>query len=114
MFEFFKASDFEDFSNGSYPFGMNQKEKEDIAYFANLRLQKEIKTCPVVYGWEASTYWRPHRHECDKATHKARLVFIEELPKDPCPHVPAEQSLLAEPRCILCGVALELEWKEKK
>lgn len=58
-------------------------------------------------------------------THKARLAFVEEIPKEPCKHTVASHRAGNGPwvldteydgsfTCGKCGVKLEIQWKEKE
>lgn len=119
--DFFKPSDFmfDRYSPGTW--------EEDAAWIANVRLKTIIESCPVVYGkgkqWDQTDGSPDSYVGC---THRARLAFIEALPKKVCPgHEPVLYSVNAVLRpegrwpsdqnykCKHCGVALEPVWKEK-
>lgn len=115
----------EDF-NGKPDYPLPQDMKTYIANQANEKLNKLIKSWPVVYAEKKEGFQPWHNVEFVGATHKARLVFIEELPKEPCKHEPAwdlrsallpgliAPSYFGNPKCYKCGVELVAEWKEKK
>lgn len=95
---------------------------ECYSNFANKKLQKYLESCPVVYGYRYETgAIECKHHKSDGDNFKARLAFIEELPK-PCKHEPRIISgkdfgvsiFLQNNTCRYCGVKLEAEWKEVK
>ena len=71
MTPLFKPDDFEDESINAENF------MKVAASIANNILQRELDKAPVVYGCDNS--WGIHR---------ARLMFIEEIKKEPCVHHP--------------------------
>ena len=57
---------------------------------ANKKLQELAESWPVVYGIKDSKNgWCAISDKAEDRTHKMRLAFIEELPKEPCKHEPA-------------------------
>jgi len=89
---------------------------EEAATFCNERINKLIKSSPFVYGYKEGTHitWG----YLDKTiTHCARLMFIEEIKKEPCKHEPIlkqnEDGYNQRHICKHCGVELVTEWKEK-
>jgi hypothetical protein len=103
-----------------------------IADLSNTKLQKLIESWPVVYKVPSSKYiaemWQDHRKDGHQAryTHKARLAFLEKIPKEPCTHEPdtlfgLSKRMMAGPRdeventivCKHCGIELVSEWRAK-
>lgn len=128
--ELFKPEDFYTFKGESFV------TPDEAARDANAKLNKLIEAAPVVYGRFGKVYNSENENECsypfemadkDKCTHKARLMFIEELPPKECEHEP--ETILATghianpplrnqlariiPICIHCGIELEATWKAK-
>lgn len=95
--------------NGEMKFGPNCHEVITITE----ELEKLIEAAPVVYGTnDGLSYWDNIRF----GTHKARLMFIEELEKEPCKHVPmffADGEPSNFFKCKHCGIELVAEWKPK-
>jgi hypothetical protein len=110
-------------------FDVDQRDASliDIAHQANEKLKRLIESWPVVYrdfsSGDLAWYYASFRRET--ATHKARLAFIEEIPKEPCKH---EAQIFRNtwndtgPRYILdadktvcakCGVELTATWSAK-
>lgn len=114
MKDFFKPEDFEP-SEGGYSL------YELAANIANEKLNELIKCSPTIYN-------RPGEYLCrqENATHRAKMMFIEEIKKEPCNHEPILYSVNAifrpegrlpsdeHYRCKHCGVELVAEWSEKK
>lgn len=97
--------------------------KELAAIQANEKLTKLIESWPVVvgpsknYGFDTwSEGWR--QDLAHRPSHRARLAFIEELPKELCKHEPTVDfygtHLTSKPKCKHCGVELVAEWKVKE
>ena len=89
------------------------------------KLNALIESAPVVYcskpDKENSHLW--NHHKCDGyGTHKAHLMFIEEIKKEPCKHETYEKNtfdgaFFGSPwttSCKHCGVELVATWSEKK
>ena len=86
---------------------------------ANAKLEKEIQSWVTVYGnnvagWVNSIDASP----APLLSHKARLAFIEELPKKECVHKPIEfqdhvGSLAINPVCRYCNAELKAVWSKK-
>jgi len=134
MKDFFKPEDF--IAPYGYA-GLNRMEADLAANAANEKLNKLMKSWPIVYGHGetpgASSLWNMNGPEKERAphTHKARLAFIQELPKEPCKHEPVntiftdrhkidlenEIAFNRQPsksHCKHCGVELQATWSEKK
>lgn len=87
------------------------------AEIANEKLQKLIEESPTVYGsmiMKDSVVGVPFGEvSSQEDTHKAKLMFIEEIPKEPCKHEP---NLLNQKIggwfCKHCGVELKATWSE--
>lgn len=90
------------------------------AYDANKRLAEMLSSATVVYNNEKSPKynWSPTLIHDD--THKALLINIEPIVKEPCKH----EDFMEYPRgvvgvwpkygkCNECGVELVAEWKAK-
>lgn len=117
MKDFFKPKDFLDTKGcQSYPV-------ETIASIANEKLNALIESWPVVYGYDLAAENPTSRNiffgkkEFD-SSHKARLAFIEELPKKECVHKPIEfqdhvGSLAINPVCRYCNAELKAVWSKK-
>lgn len=87
-----------------------------------------IESSPVVYAEKKGGFQPWHNVEFVGATHRARLILIEELPKVPCKHEPSWQGLKTNlvvdsfnntfasvgTTCSKCGVKLWATWKESK
>lgn len=128
MKNFFKP---EDFRSGHPDKPESYVDAHKAAKIANEKLNKLIESWSVVYGknnqWDI-TDGRPDSYL--GCTHKARLAFIEEIPKEQCKHEPISllgkgysqeisyrgdiSEFLFSSKCKHCGVELVAEWKEKK
>jgi hypothetical protein len=102
----------------------------DAANLANEKLNALIESWPVVTGkmtMGGAIVGIPFGEVLGvEDTHKARLAFIEELPKEPCKHEPIWDSKntvfpgLISPtyygaaHCQKCGILLEITWSEVK
>ena len=91
----------------------------EAADVANEKLATLIESWPVVYGCKniSDEKWSFDENN-NSCTHKARLAFIEELPKEPCDHLPVQQTLKSGALsnhfiCRRCGVELQATWSEK-
>ncbi len=95
---------------------VNRRIKEVIETWPEVRINRasdgKINNMTTVldYAEQHKSFW----------THKARLAFIEEIPKEPCKHEPemfrdAKGYYIAKYVCQFCGVKLDYkaEWKEK-
>lgn len=90
---------------------------------ANQIFAKLIESWEVVYGSKIPAtglmQWDPQPSMGD--THQARLAFIEEIPKQPCKHLPdSKEGLIRGPglmvfsaKCKHCGVELVADWRAK-
>ncbi len=110
MKDFFKPEDFS-------PIMSN----EGLAKVANEKLRKLIEASPLVYGLKTrSNKWAFDQEENHFTnTHTARLMFIEEIKKEPCKHEPSKTRLdfggIPISICVHCGVELQVaEWREVK
>lgn len=94
------------------------------AAIANAKLQEWLANTTDIYGTKEEFLTGIFNRNCP-ATHKGKLVCIEELVKNPCKHTVAMHRLgqgsweLCTEQdgkivCGKCGVELDLEWKEKK
>lgn len=94
------------------------------ARVANRKLEEWLSQAPVVYG--GPTLANIYSIQQSKInTFKAKLVCIEELPKEPCKHEPVKRispfmyrnetsgPCTYEPNCRKCGIELVAEWKAK-
>jgi len=116
MKDFFKPEDF----------ALNEDDSYTTIYtaasLANEKLFLLIESMPVVYGDTVGPWSRATHH---RATHKARLAFVEEIVKEPCKHEPDKVGLFnnfdnpSQPhfaynsKCKHCGVELQATWSEK-
>ena len=109
----------EDFSRENVD-AFNWQEKS--AEQANAKLQKLIDEAPTVYGIPNQSFSHVEGStqsnvtgQMEKDTHKAKLMFIQELKKEGCKHDP---NLLNQKIggwfCRHCGVELKAEWKAVK
>lgn len=67
----------------------------------------------VVYGWDHSSYWRPVKTECDKPTHTALIVNIQEVEKKECEHDSRGHTVIDGGflgTCVHCGTKLKASW----
>jgi len=82
---------------------------------ANEKLTEYLESCPVIYT-DKDLLSLCFTSEVG-LTHRARLAFIEEIPKTPYQHEPFyERKMFDDPKnikCKKCGVKLVAEWKEK-
>lgn len=123
----FKPEDFDKHKDGLV-------DTVDAARLANEILNKLIESSSVVYCnknvAEIGNVWTDHTQKMD--THRAHLVFIEEIKREPCSHEPENlkfitnrngmisildvQKTLYNPikKCKHCGVELRSTWSEKK
>jgi len=107
----------------------NRYIPEFVAELANIKLQKLIESMPVVYGSyqptrDGKAQWRMNQSKdfWPENTHKARLAFIEEIPKSKtCSHEPmhaCDMHGLSDKntfrnRCTICGTELVFTWIPK-
>jgi hypothetical protein len=117
MKEFFTPEDFNGHDGTDNDVFWNRM----AASAANEKLNKLIDSCPVVYGQGEqagkSSLWNMNKQQ--NSTHSARIVFIEELPKEPCKHEPADcwigpSTVDWFKKCKHCGVELVATWEAKK
>lgn len=118
----FSAEDFRFLDHNNYisPAGR-------AATLAQEKIQKLIESWPVVIGApddQEVDHWSPSLYNYPGATHKARLAFIEELPKKEClnhsPTVAAQNVSERNPdiaymlgcsvKCSICGAKLKATW----
>jgi hypothetical protein len=113
VIDIFKPEDFE----GKIPRDLSQAQvRERFCVIANKKLNNLIEACPVVYLDKHDNLSHVHEYGCIK---RARLMFVEELPKEPCNHRPHVIEIFSDLSrgpiiCQFCGVELVVEWKEKK
>lgn len=92
--------------------------KMSIVKIANARLAEMLKDAPVVYFDDEASMNEKGTIDCatrkprNKDTHRALLVNIEELPKEPCKHEP-KRDWPHSPQyfCRHCGVKLVIRWE---
>ncbi len=113
----FKSEDFDCYA--SYPPQMDSRAA--MASIANAKLNKLIEAAPVVYG--SLPFWGPVQRDTD--SHRAYLMFIEELVKESCKHEPTNsgggsgtydsglitQIIPSKYECKHCGVELKATWE---
>ncbi len=131
----FEAKDF-DSGIGPADDGKELCTYEWAARKANAKLQKEAESCLMVYGnrdiERSDNPWIFTTVKTGDESHQARLMFIEELPKEPCQHEPVLFRHITELRgcghgqmhtnyfydekskCKHCGAKLVADWKEVK
>lgn len=101
--------------------GLFPHDAEAAAYRANEKINALIEEAPVVYGMTTEDDHVYSKHLTSNYTHKARLIFIEEIVKEPCKHRPEQRIKTSENgsiihsiyKCGLCGIEIEPHWKEK-
>lgn len=95
-------------------------EPSDCAAMANAKIQSLIDAAPTVYGkrnqWDITDGTQDSLTGC---THKAKLMFVEELKREPCKHQPIGDDWTMKNglwlgTCEYCGVKLEARWEEVK
>lgn len=105
----FKPKDFESLQN----FGF-----DDMAEIANAVLEAWLAEAPIVYGLcKTGSIQMFTESAPSNATHKARLVCIEEIEKQPHVHRPYSQTLMFGPNNVIkceCGAEIEQVWEAKK
>lgn len=118
MKNFFKPEDFlivmHAFKSGDTPKAVIREEF--CADQANTKLNALVETWPIVKGytdiWSINPSW-PEKLD----THRARLAFIEQIPKKPCRHEPDLYKRMAVFEyvitCIHCGAELKASWDAK-
>lgn len=120
--DFFKLEDFSlRFLTGDSKNGYLTLEAARFAADrANVKLQKEIESWPVVYGrkGEGIDLRLFSTTKDEYHTHTARLAFIEEIKKECVNHEPTwsdqpNKSIVYFAKCIHCGVELQANWSEK-
>lgn len=115
MKNFFKPKDFKSKLQGK-EINWDTAWRE-IADIANEKFQKLIDSWPEVYAhtqdMDVKLCLFGQLQNPNMRTHKARLAFIEELPKEPCKHEPDGSPSYANTKCCKCGVELVAEWKAK-
>lgn len=98
---------------------------DDAAAIANARLAEMLVSAKVVYGWfngdGACRFSELKVIGSDKgeATHRALLINIEEIKREPCEHEPMRscggpKAFYSENECKHCGVKLKAKWEESK
>lgn len=85
--------------------------KKTMAKIANEKLNKLIESWPELFMIYDVTSDRFMINQ-EKHTHKARLAFIEELPKELCKHEPRGFNASGF-ECKYCGVDIVANWEEK-
>lgn len=126
----FEVEDFDDLYSGvniSQDYATNNLNTAVCAAnIANAKLNALIYAAPVVYGKYNEAYLNFGQPQTTSLTHKAHLMFIEELVKEPCKHEPyhsnANVILASNPpqipkpiyKCRKCGVELKAIWSEVK
>jgi len=87
------------------------------ARIANKKLNKLIESWPAIYGPQEYSRWSEVQSRQD--TIKARLAFIELIPKEPCKHEVEARNIRSgffvpyfQPKCKNCGVQLKATWSE--
>lgn len=89
---------------------------DHVADIANEKLKKIINESPVVYGVSddnGDLQYSTEKFSLD--THKASLMFIEEIPKNKkCDHEPFTYGKRAWKACAHCGAELKCKWEELK
>lgn len=122
MKDIFERKDFESYTSKS----CREMHPIECAIAANKKINELIESWPVFYGSQlhnrndCSTkgVYSFHGNKIDSDTFKARICFIEEIPKKICKH---ESSLVSyvhghpevplKSKCLNCGVELVAEWK---
>lgn len=106
----FKVTDFD--------FNILKLTQESVADQANKILNKLIESSPVAYGSTKRPLDGWNEKEYESSTHRARLMFIEEIKREPCIHEPvihdSSNFKCVEYKCHKCGVELQATWSEVK
>lgn len=115
--------------NPSYGFNLMAKLgieiknwKNELLFVDPVDLQRALEKATVVYSDGKNIFWAAQTgpDKCD--THKALLINVEELPKEPCKHEPKRwvhpksglPNETYEFVCFHCGVKLKSEkWVEE-
>lgn len=106
----------------------NRSIPQQCAEISNNKLRKLIEEAPVVYGNQSlndTFYWlvKPLGSLSKYDTHRAKLMFIEEIKKKPCKHEPPVTNDTGRfgrvvnidyATCVHCGCELESIWQEKE
>lgn len=100
--------------------GLKCLEAKKCADIANKRLAEMLLSATVVWG-SSKKMFNPTTNKTIFDTHKALLINIEPIVKEPCKHEPfqfdPEKPQLGigvtNNRCRFCNVALVAEWKAK-
>lgn len=73
---------------------------EESVAFANKKIQNKVESFPIVYGHIFDDVWTFHQtiNPQESDTHKAYIIFLEELPKKECQHEPVQYAM--NTRCI--------------
>lgn len=116
----------EDFYHLSCLDGLTPSAIDILVDTMNRKLNKLIESQQTVYTGES---YNKHWIDCETmhTTKRGKIMFIEEIAKDPCPHRVRLNSfswvdsktreVLAKTQmtshCELCGVMLVAEWKTK-
>ena len=82
----------------------------DACNLANAKINKLIDSAPVVYAPNIKAMWNSSKTSYD--THRARLMFIEEIEKEECKHRPRAIDE-RQSNCIYCNIELIAEWKPR-
>lgn len=88
---------------------------EEIDFWVRVCNQHVVENATVVYnnGNSPKYNWSPTFIHDD--THKALLIEIQPIVKEPCKHLKIQSQLsnLDEGQCMNCGVAVEKGWVTK-
>lgn len=91
---------------------MENLSKQGAANVANHYLKELVDNSPVAYG--NSTQFDIVSKPTSADTHKARIMFIEEIPKKECEHTRIDSIRLADiGECHECGAVMVKEWRVK-
>lgn len=115
MNDFFKPKDFYELGGDLLSYKCDQADREVMAKRANAKLKKLIDESPVVYG-NSSDIDSFTENKSKHDTHNAKLMFVEEIVKEPCKHQINPEDInpsKTKGTCLLCGIELVAEWKAK-
>jgi hypothetical protein len=127
---YFRPEDFDRGVNHTLTIGIGNDGKyislSNVLTIANEKLNKLIESSPVVYDGNSglslcsSGTWSVVKHDENdhkaissnfiNSKRKARLMFIEEIVKEPCSHSPkftaSHKGMLLENTCEKCGATI--------
>ena len=99
------------------------------AGISNTKLNKLVESWPTIYCHDDNNkdcLWFPDSDKLANRLYKAKLAFIEKIPKQPCNHEPSINTKMQMSvdrydnrfytfinKCQKCGVELIAEWKPK-